>query len=661
MSGIVGIYQRRGFQSLSPCLENMMGVIAHRGNDGSHIWQQDHVGLGHVMLWTTPESKLERLPYCDSLAATAITADARIDNRAELMTLLGLEENVAMQVSDSYLILKAYHKWGTKCPTKLIGDFAFAIWDGTQQRLFCARDHFGVKPFYYCLREENFTFASEIKAVLAGSQVSPQLNDSKVADYLIGDFDDTARTFYQHILRLSPAHCLTITADGVDLECYWSLDPNRQTRLESNAAYAKEFQRLFTEAVRCRLRGAFPIGSELSGGLDSSAVSCVARNILQNAVEPTVLHTLSAVFDEVTECDEREYINEAIAQTGIEPHYFQGDRRTPLTDLQDIFWHEDEAFFAPGFAGMTWGLCTLAKDRGIRILLNGNDGDSTVSHGFGYLHDLARQGRWLTLYREMRGVAKIYNESAIAGFWNYFSAYMTKKLGDKHRYLRRVLKIGGKIKSLVRDAIKPRGAAPAPDFASSFVPEFVARTDLRERYHDWLMMERRAQTSSRTHHYRLLTQGAHALALEINDKAAAAFGLEMRYPFWDKRLVEFCLSLPAEQKLAQGWSRVVMRRGMEGILPPKIQWRTSKMDFAPNFKQGLLGEERQQVERLLADPGALAQYIDLDVLGQKYREGQDWQFIWRAVSLGLWLDYANFADSPQLLEVRGDRSLKSMT
>lgn len=652
MSGIAGIYQRQG-QSIEPLeLNSMVDAIAHRGVDGSKVWHQENVGMGHLMLYTTPESLIEELPYCDRLTDTTITADARIDNRDELIDLLGLKGDYADEITDSSLILKAYHKWGTNCVTKLVGDFAFVIWDCSKQRLFCARDHFGIKPLYYYAKDSVFIFASEIKAILTCSEVPRKLNKVKIADYVIGDFDNTTHTFYQHISRLASGHCLTVTANSFDLNCYWSLDISKQTHLKSDAAYAREFKRLFIEAVRCRLRAVLPIGSELSGGLDSSAVSCVARNLLQNADEPALLQTFSAVFDDVAECDEREYINEVLEQGGIQPHYLQGDKRTPLTDIEDIFWHEDEAFYAPGFAAMTWGLCTLAQDRGVRILLNGNDGDSTVSHGFGYLHDLAKEGRWFSLYQEIYGVAKIYDESAWGSFWNYFSAYSVKK----HKHFRLLFKASRKIRSLLKFK---KQAVKQPEFANSFDAEFAERVNLTERYHNWSKRERNAQTSSKTHHYRLLTQGVQALALEIKDKAAAAFGLEMRYPFWDKRLVEFCLSLPADQKLAKGWTRIVMRRGMEDILPPKIQWRTSKMDFISNFRQGLLVAEKQRLEQLLFEESAeIAKYVDLDVLKQKYLEGEDWQFIWRSVSLGLWLNYVDLDDSHKLSAMTSDFAMK---
>ena len=645
MSGIIGIYRQNGRLETDE-LSSMLDTIAHRGSDGANIWHQDNVGFGHRMLWTTPESLLEKLPWCDSTYDTAITADARIDNRDELISLLDLKHLPAEKITDSSLILRAYHKWGVDCLEKLLGDFAFAIWDGKKQQLFCGRDHFGVKPFYYYGSDSLFTFASEIKALFSLPEVPRQLDETKIASYLIGDFDDLALTFYQQVLRLPPAHYLVISSEGISSSSYWSLDINSQIGLQSDEAYATEFNRLFTEAVRCRLRSAFAVGSELSGGLDSSAVACIARNLLREADEPALLQTFSAVFDNISECDERPFIDEVLKQGGFQPHYMLGDSRTPLTDVEDIFHYGDEAFFAPGFAAMNWGLCKLASDRGVRILLNGHDGDSTVSHGFGYLHDLAKAGRWLRLHREMRGVAKIYGESVWHGFWNYFSAY-TVQNAIRYKPVKLLYKANAK---LLRISKLKRASSTSNNPCAGFNPDFVARTELERRYRNWYKNERSSRTSSQRHHYRLLTQGLHSLALEIDDKAASAFGLEIRYPFWDKRLVEFCFALPAEQKLAQGWSRVVMRRAMAGILPAKVQWRTSKMDFTPNFKHGLLVREKQCLEQLIFQDETLGEYVDLTILRQKYREGEDVQFIWRAVSLGLWLRYISTDQPAQTLK-----------
>src|SRR4028118_649697 len=164
MSAIAGIYYLDGRPVDCADLGRMVDTLAHRGPDGADVWCEESVGLGHRMLWTTPESLLEKLPLVDQTGNLVITADARIDNRDELIEVLGLTDHPAEKITDSQLILAAYERWGDRCPEYLLGDFAFAIWDRRQQQLFCARDHMGVKPFYYYHSDRLLVFASEIRS-----------------------------------------------------------------------------------------------------------------------------------------------------------------------------------------------------------------------------------------------------------------------------------------------------------------------------------------------------------------------------------------------------------------------------------------------------------------------------------------------------------------
>src|SRR2546425_624531 len=305
----------------------MLARLEHRGPDGTGAWREGPVALGHGMLHTTPESLREQQPLVGTRGDLVLAADARIDNRGELCSLLPAPSDA----TDAELILAAYERWGEHCPEHLLGDFAFAIWDGRTERLFCARDHFGVKPLYYHHRPGRlFAFASEIKGLLALADIPRRLNETRVAAYLVPLFEDKEVTFYEEILRLPPAHRLTVNRDGARTERYWALDPGHELRLGSDEAYAEAFRELFTDAVRCRLRSAFPVGAMLSGGLDSSSIVCVARRLVA-ADGGARLHTISANFDEPPQIAERRFLNAVVAQNGVRPHYLRGDPTTPLT------------------------------------------------------------------------------------------------------------------------------------------------------------------------------------------------------------------------------------------------------------------------------------------------------------------------------------------
>lgn len=616
MSAIIGIYYRDGQPVERTDLARMVSTLAHRGSDSTGIWSEASIGLGHRMLWTTPESLHEQLPLVNQ-TGNVITADARIDNRCELIALLDLTDRPVEKITDSQVILAAYEKWGDRCPEKLVGDFAFAIWDERQQRLFCARDPIGVKPFYYYCSNRVFVFASEIKALLCLPEVPRLLNEIKVAYHLVPLFEDQATTFYQNVLRLPAAHSITVCLERTRVQRYWSLDPAHEIRLNSDREYAEAFREIFTEAVRCRLRSAFPVGSTLSGGLDSSSIACTASQLL--AESGTRLHTFSAIFPNLPKedrrwLDERRYIKIVESIGGFESHHVHADCHSPLVKM---LWHEDEATPAPNLY-MHQALYNAANQQGIRVFLDGLDGDSTVSHGWGYLKELTLTGKWQTLLTEVTAISRRYQSSRRRLLWKYG------------------------LKPLVETVMQRSYRWRVNPMIS---PTFAKRVQLTERVQGLLGHRAGPTRTARQEHWLGLTSGLHAYALELIDKGAAAFALEARYPFYDQRLMEFCLALPPEQRLHQGWTRLIMRRAMTDILPPEVQWRVHKANLGANFKRKLLEYERDTLERVINDPKIIEPYVNVPTLRAAYRRylsqplqsQQDVTTIFAAVTLALWL------------------------
>lgn len=622
MSGIVGLYYPDGRAVDRADVERMVESIAHRGPDGLGVWSEGGVGLGHRMLWTTPESLRERLPLVDQGCDLAITADARIDNRDELVAALGLDSGPREELSDSELILRAYEHWGERCPERLLGDFAFVVWDGRRQVLFCARDHFGVRPFYYYRSPHLFAFASEIKALLRLREVPRRLNETRVADYLVPILEDKAITFYQDISRLPSAHILIVGSQGIHLQPYWALDPSRELRLGSDEEYAEALRELFTKAVRCRLRSAFPVGSMLSGGLDSSSIVCVARELLSQDGKSR-LHTFSAVFDDAPDCDERPFINAVLAQGGLHPHYVRADRLIPLADIDRVFWHQDEAFFGPNLF-MHLALFRTAREEGVRVVLDGFDGDTTVSHGVAYLSELAHTRRWSALAAEVIGLAKNFNVSPWRILWHRVLRPLTPQ---------RLRTVWGLLRGGRR-----------PPWDTIINPDFARRVNLRDRLNTLRGDLFEPARTSKEDHWRRLADGLTQYSVEVADAASMMFLVRPRFPFFDKRLAEFCLALPAEQKLSHGWTRLVMRRAMANILPKMIQWRAGKSDFSPVLTRGLLAFNRGLVEEvILNDVKVIEEYVDPSTLRGRYQRyacrgaQEDAITIWKAVVLALWL------------------------
>jgi asparagine synthase (glutamine-hydrolysing) len=642
MSGIFGVYYFDGQSAKPEVLQKMSDILAHRGSDGADVWYRNNVGLGHRLLWTTPESLLEKQPLTDEHGNCVITADARIDNRDELISRLDLKGLDAEKLTDVEIILKAYHKWGEQCPQELLGDFAFAIWDRRKQQLFCARDHFGVKPFYYYSAEDAFAFASEIKSILCLPEVPRKLNEVRIGDYLTSMFEDRAITFYQDILRLPPAHSLTACNKQIKIKSYWSLDPNKELILDSNEEYAAQFRKIFTEAVSCRLRSYTQPGTMLSGGLDSSSITCTARKIMDDEGITAKLPTFSAVFDEVKESDERIYIDTVLNKGGYEPHYSHADQISPLTDdLERVMWHQDEPLFAFNLF-LNMSLYEIAQKQGIKVILDGFDGDSTVSHGVGYLRDLARQGKWRVLFQETKGYARNFDLS----FWKMQQAYILKYSINPLIERSKLLNQGRRLWRGVIKRVKSKfNQQPGTSWKTSLNSDFVEQIKLEQRYKAEKRLLIESQINQRTDHYHDLVRGVMPYTLEVLDKAAAAYNIELRFPFWDKRLVEFCLSLPPEQKIRQGWTRMIMRQGLKGILPPEIEWRSGKSNLGPGFRHGFFTFERQRVELMLSQKFKdTAHYTDLASLQTacekfmvKKTSGEEEVQIWKSLTLSLWL------------------------
>ncbi len=633
MSGIAGIYSLNGNAVGAAFIRQMTDILAHRGSDASEIWHDGPVALGHRMLWTTPESLHEHLPYTSDDARFTVTADARIDNRDELITALGLTQPPE-QITDSQLIVYAYEHWGEDCVDHLLGDFAFALWDGPRQSLFCARDHMGIKPFYYYRSEVFFAFASEIKALFCLPEVHRELNEVQIARHLVKEghsynalYYDPQITSFHNILRLPAAHVVVITEGGQRLYRYWAPDPTFELHFDSDEEYEQAFRKVFTEAVRCRLRSAYAVGIKLSGGLDSSSVACIARDILRrdgSLSHSRPLHCFSAVFEDPM-YDERRYIEVIVAQGDLLPHYVHLDEQSPLADIEHILWHEDEPVHDQVIF-YHWAVHSSAQAACTRVLLDGESGDAVVSYGFHVWADFFLRGQWVTMLKEGKRAARNYDIPLHLALKNliFFPVVRTltpNAVGRIWRTLHRPSRL-----LIAQPFVKPML------FQRSGVRELIEE----DRRKDWELR------TSRAFHHDNLIGGRDQYDLETLDKAAAAFSLELRHPFYDRRVVEYCLALPPEQKVRDGYTRAIVRRALATCLPLEIRQRTSKTDFAPLVSEALLRFERDRLEdTFLINSHQLERYIDRDMLKRLYIafscERKNATFVWNALILGLWL------------------------
>ena len=640
MSGISGIYNlnRRPVDPVE--LEHMNRALAHRGPDGAGIWHSEQVGMGYQKLITTPESRHEWLPQTNRRGSLMLTADVRLDNREELIDVLALGASQGIQLTDAEIVLAAYNRWGVRCAKKLIGAYAFAIWDEINQQMYCARDHYGLKPFYYTyLKGQRFAFASEIKAILQLEDVPRALNEKAIADHLMVPIkDDATFTFYKHISRLEAGHYLIVNDARIRIARYWDLDPGYEVRLSSDVEYAEALREKFKEAVHCRLRSAYPIGAMLSGGLDSSSIVGVAAKKL--GAERKSLHTFSAVFDTVQKSDERPFIDAVISKYDpfLLPHVLRADTVSPFYAYNDLLRYQDSAVQA-GNMYFFWKLYEKAHEEGVRVMLDGFDGDTTLSHGIGYLHELAHNGKWLTLYKEVKKGRQLWGMPWKSHMWKWVKVYGLVPAVSRVLPVRRMLER----KKKAKEQYAPGTAATA----SSLTWNNVLNTQFVGQVKSYVRPDYVYPKTEREQHYRLLKRPLMQRIIETWEASAAAAGMELRLPFCDRRLMEFCLAMPATQKRRNGWTRVAMRRAMTGVLPESIQWRATKGNLGPGFDHGLLVRDPEPLERMISqDTGGIGRFVDLPLSGPVLAQIRHTaekitirSFHWRALSLALWLNY----------------------
>jgi asparagine synthase (glutamine-hydrolysing) len=623
MSAIAAVVRRDGRPAESDA-GRMVEAMAARAPHGMRTWAEGQAGLGHGALNATPEATAEHLPLIH--LGVAITADARLDNRAELIR----ELSVPNRAGDGALILAAYERWGEHCPERLLGDFAFAVWDGGRQRLFCACDRFAVKPLFWHRSDRLWAVATEIKALLALEEIPRRLNELRLADFLTTYLDDPESTIYLDVARLPAAHALTIDSRGAQLRRYWTVDGERSLRLRSDREYEEAYRAAFQEAVATRLRSDRPVAAMLSGGLDSSSIVVMARELVGGSgSEQPRLRTVSATFTAPPQADEREYIDAVLRAGGVEPLFVRPEAFGPLDDWPGTAWRGDEPEFVMQNT-IYRALYSGAAELGSTAMLNGAGGDDVMPFGLILLTELARRGRWIRLVREARAYTRRANfEPGSLALLREFaiSPFLPHRLW------------------LLRQRARP--ARTGQDGWVSGIPlqaDFDRRLGLTPRYRPGPL---RRSTRPRLGQSAWLTTPNFTIYRTLEDRLAGLLGVEPRYPFLDSRLAELSMAVPEEQRLRNGYGRDLMRRALRDLLPPEVCRRTDK--GLPGIHTGLTlpatGKELMD-EVLLGEPGPIGGYVDMAAVRTQYRRclngahSDDWYPVWRVVVAALWLSHA---------------------
>ena len=606
MSGICGIIALDGANPTKGQIAAMTAPLERRGPDGTHHWLDGPVALGHTLLATTPEALVEVLPLTDPATGCTITADVRLDNRDELIPALGLASETRV-IGDGELILRAYLAWGEACLDHLLGDFAFAIWDPRTKITFCGRDQMGMRQLIYChVAGQLFAFATEPRALLTIENTPKRINEARIADFLEGlESIDFTSTFFEGMYRLPPAHCMRVDGEGLRIWRYWELRPGPELKLTTDEDYAKAFLDILSEAVRCRLRSADPVGSMLSGGMDSTSVAAIASRFLTS--EGTgPLQTFSALGPDPETCVETRMIQAAMTMPGIEPHIIDyAELMLDANEMIQLTKLIDEPF--DGHMTLPRAVYLSAQRAGMKVVLDGVSADVVMSDGSRLISSLFRQGRIVKAFREAVGLARFFGrpssakERVLAGMWR---AYVPWKLRSACK------------RALNRKAWRRRQKKSVID------PNFQSRIDLTCRLRKFESHRSYSETAS-SQRTAPLSHPSVPIARERYDRVASSFAIEPRDPFLDLRVIAFCLSLPTEQLVATGLPKIIMRRAMAGLLPDTLRWRQSKEHLGLEFTKSLFRSWTGWREDAYDHREALQRYLRPSVRDGTFRQTLD--------------------------------------
>ena len=594
MSAIGGFFHRKLAPASHHSLDNMVGRLSHRGKDGSGTWIEGPSAMCHLMRWITPESLNEKLPLHDTQRDLVITADARLDNRVQLFPCLGISRNIRDSISDSELILQSYYKWHEHCVDHLVGDYSFAIWDRKKLCLFCATDPMGMRPIYYYLDDNLFAFATEIKALLALEEIPKRLNERGFARYLVVELaiSESEETCFDRIFLLTSGTSLKITQGGADFQSHGLPDFSRRLQLGSEAEYLEAFREIFDESVHCRMRSAFPVSSLLSGGLDSSGITCIAADQLNSS--GSQLNCISRVLPEGftgTEKDERDYIDIVKDRWNVRMSFVIPPGNGVYDQLEQECLRVEHPFIDPRHYQYR-AFQQAAEKQGSRVILDGYGGESSASsHGKGYLAELARHLRWIQLARELLDRSRIERKSP----WSLFIRQVLRPFAPGWMETLNFQRVNGNNISLVTSPLNP-----------SLVKRLGIEHQLRKVYGTF------GPFTSLHKHEKLAFELDRGETVRLFD-AKETLTL---YPYLDTRLLQFFFSLPAELKVNKGWARYLLRAGLRDMLPDKIRWRRTKNPFSPDHPRRLKQAEHHAREILhnVGNGDPVREYVDVDRL-----------------------------------------------
>jgi len=628
MCGIAGNLRTDGKQVEREAIEAMVATLRHRGPDGDGAFFGDGIAFGHTRLRIIDLSEASDQPFIDPGAGLTMIFNGEIYNYIELREQLrGMGWRFTSD-GDGEVLLRAYQAWGVDCLVRVNGMFAVALWDARKRTLWLARDRFGEKPLYLARGPEGVVFASEMKAILAVRPELRKANQKSVFRYLArGDLDLDQESFFEGIESLPPAHYLVLDENGRGTaRRYWR---SQAADVPSNRKAAVErFRELVFDAVRLRLRSDVPVGSSLSGGLDSSTI--VAAIDASKSAQFVQQKTFSARFHSAAH-DEGRFIDIVTYQVSAESHAVWVEPDAFMAEFDEMQWHQEEPIAsASPFA--QWQVMRLAAEHDTTVLLDGQGADEILAgydqaHGMFWAHWL-RKGRLDRAVREVGAFGKRYHgfrEPAL------FAAYYS---------------LPGTARDALAEIYYHSADLVAPGMHNTFSP---AHVDTDAPFRDRLRNEMvRWQATTQLPEF-----------LRYADRNSMAFGREVRLPFLDHRVVEYCFGLPPKMLLSDAVTKVILRDAMRGIVPDRILDRKDKLAYAPPQRQWAQGPLRPWIDQMLMGAERRTDVFNpamIRRIREKVLAGGSDRLAWRVVSTEAW--FQSMVDSRA--RARSDTSVRTL-
>ena len=557
MSGIAGIFYFDGRPVEPGQVEAMTAAMHHRGPDGIYHWRNRNVALGQCMLRTTPESLQETLPLANEDESLLLVMDGRVDNAEELRRNLLAKGAVLRTRADAELVMRAYEVWGEECVHRVIGECVFFIWDARRQCFFAGRDAAGTRHFYYHQGKGWFAFASEIKGLMTLPAIERRLNESRLLDYIVDEFDrdDEVGTFYQNILRLPAGHAMSVFACGPRTWRWWNPGELPEQKFASLEECTEAFMDQLRVSVKCRLRSIKPVGAMLSGGLDSSSiVGLISKEFKCELREP--LRTVSLILEDRENCLDWHSIEAILkADPWLVPTIVTSAKGGEVwQSVLDSIAQADEPFAISH--GFTYDLTyEAAQAAGCDVLLDGMAGDVLF-----YSHD--------------RTAAELARRHCYGQFPALLAAYRVHGVHGGHKELLRAM-LNTRVPAVARAWVRRRRDERniLEGNMKLLRPEVARRYLASKRSAAYRAGDGFASTSDQMTHARDFTGGLISFAHETYGALAFGRGVEPRSPFSDRRMIEFAIQMPVAAKLAIPWYKHVLRNGTVGILPDAARWR----------------------------------------------------------------------------------------